>query len=127
MAGKRVAIIGASADRRKFGNKSVRAHAAEGWEVCPVHPTEKEIEGHTAYAKVTDVPRPVTRVSLYLPPEVGMGVLEDIATVEPEEFFVNPGAESEALISTARSLGLEPVEACSIVDVGRSPGEFPAE
>ena len=33
-----VAIIGASTDRSKFGNKSVRAHLQQGYEVFPVNP-----------------------------------------------------------------------------------------
>lgn len=33
-----IAIVGASADRAKFGNKAVRAYAEEGWEVWPVNP-----------------------------------------------------------------------------------------
>lgn len=125
MNGQRVAIVGASTDRRKYGNKSVRAHAAEGWAVFPVHPSAAEIEGHRAFSSLRDVPRPIDRVSLYLPPERGLDVLADVAAVAPAEFYVNPGAESDELIAAARALGLDPIQACSIVDVGRSPREYP--
>ena len=40
-----VAVVGASADRRKFGNKSVRAHLAQGYDVYPVNPKAGEVEG----------------------------------------------------------------------------------
>lgn len=121
---KTVAIIGASEDRGKFGNKAVRAHAAEGWTVYPVHPTADEIEGLTVYRSVADVPRPVRRVTLYVPPKVGVTLLEAIAAVEPEEFILNPGTESEAMIRQSKAVGLQPRLACSIVDIGRRPSEF---
>ncbi len=67
---KVVAIVGASRDRDKFGNKAVRAFARRGFRVVPVHPTETEIEGHRAYRSVLDIPGRVDMVSLYVPPRL---------------------------------------------------------
>jgi len=122
---KTVAIVGASADRKKFSNKSVRAHARQGWAVYPINPNGGEVEGLTAYTSLTAVPAKVHRVSLYLPPAIGVKILPEIAAAKPDEFFVNPGAESDELIEAARQVGLEPILACSIVDVGVSPADFP--
>lgn len=122
---KSVAIIGASADRSKFSNKAVRAYVRAGWDVYPVNPRGGEIEGLRAYAFLRDVPAVVGRVTLYLPPAAGVKMLPHIAAVNPEEFFVNPGAESEELVAEARKLGLQPILACSIVEIGATPAEFP--
>ena len=119
-----VAVIGASADRRKYGNKAVRAYLRQGWTVYPVNPHESEVEGLHAFRSLRDVPAPVDRVSLYLPPEVGLAVLDDLAAVPHKEFYVNPGAESAELIERAEALGLAPIQACSIVDVGVSPSSL---
>lgn len=118
-----VAIIGASKDRSKYGNKSVRAHASQGYEVFPVHPSETEIEGFKVYRSVTDIPVPLDRVSLYLPPHLGVKALDAIAAKGTKELFVNPGAESDELVSKAKALGLEPILACSIVAVGGMPAD----
>ncbi len=118
---KTVAVIGASANRRKFSNKSVRAHRRQGWDVYPVNPKGGEIEGLTVYASVEDIPVKLDRVTVYLPSRRGIKVLEAIARVQPAELFVNPGAESDELLEEARKLGLDPILACSIVDVGVLP------
>lgn len=120
-----VAVLGASRDRRKYGNKSVRAHAKAGWDVFPVNPLAEEIEGFRAYRSLLDVPvRPLDRVSIYLPPEIGMTLLGDIAACQPREVWLNPGSESQELLAAAEKLGLTVICACSIVDVGLSPAMF---
>ena len=116
-----VAVLGASSIPHKYGNKAVRAYLRQGWTVYPVNPNEKVIEGLPVYASIADIPGPVDRVSLYLPPAVGITLLEAIRAKAPKELFINPGAESEALIARAEALGLEPIQACSIVDIGERP------
>jgi predicted CoA-binding protein len=126
MAKPTVAILGASTNRDKYGNKSVRAHAKAGYEVYPVNPKGDEIEGFPAYSSIADVPEPLDRVSMYLPPALGLKELPAIAAKRPKEVWLNPGAESEELIQQGRALGLNMIVACSIVDLGMSPRQFPS-
>ena len=121
---KTVAIIGASADRSKYSNKAVRAFVRQGYPVVPIHPKDTQIEGLTVYKSVADVPGPIDMVSLYLPPAVGERVLDDVARKGIVELWVNPSAESEELVAKARSLGLKPILACSIVGIGESPSSY---
>jgi len=117
-----VAVVGASLDRAKFGNKAVRAYLKQGYEVFPVNPRESRIEGLQVYRSVLDIPVPLDRVTVYLPAPKTARVLEDIAKKAPKELFLNPGTESEEVIKRAGELGLKPILACSIVAVGESPG-----
>ena len=120
-----VAVIGASADRTKFGNKSVRAHASQGYDVYPINPKGGEIEGFQAYSSLAEVPvERFDRVSLYVPPTVGITLLNEVAAKGCDELWLNPGSESDELVTRARELGLEPIVACSIVGVGMSPQQF---
>lgn len=119
-----VAIIGASSDRGKFGNKSVRAHLKHGWEVYPVNPKGGEIEGLKVYPNLKDIPVTLNRVSVYLPPPATMKMLDEISVKMCEELFLNPGSESPEVLHRAHELGLEPITACSIVDVGEDPAEL---
>jgi hypothetical protein len=122
-----VAILGASSDRSKYGNKSVRAHLQQGYEVYPVNPKGGHIEGLKAYKSLADIPvAHLDRVSVYLPPHVGETILEEVAAKGCDELYLNPGSDSPEVIEKARSLGLDPIVACSIVDLGVSPNEFPS-
>jgi uncharacterized protein len=116
-----VAVIGASNDRRKFGNRAVRAYRLRGYTVVPINPHETEVEGLRAYKSVLDVPGPIEMASFYVPPDVGERVIEEIARKQIPEVWLNPGAESDALIARARALKIQPVVACSIVALGQDP------
>jgi predicted CoA-binding protein len=123
--GKTIAIVGASSDRRKYGNKAVRAFVDGGWTVYPVNPNETEVEGLKCYASIRDVPEPLDRVSMYVPPAVGEKLIDDIASKRPGELFFNPGSESPGAIAKANEKGLKTVQACSIVNIGLRPDMYP--
>lgn len=120
-----VAILGASADRAKFGNKSIRAHQQQGFTVYPVNPKGGQIEGLTVYKSLTEVPPgKLDRISVYLPPPILLQVLPEIAERGCEELWLNPGSDSDEAVDAARKLGLNVIQACSIVDLGVSPAQF---
>jgi hypothetical protein len=119
--GKSVAIIGASSNPRKFGNRAVRAFRRQGYTVFAINPHEGEVEGLKTYASVLDVPDAIDMASFYVPPEVGEKVIVEVARKGIAEVWLNPGSESDALIQLARSLKIEPIEACSIVGIGENP------
>jgi uncharacterized protein len=118
---KTVAVIGASTDRSKFGNKAVRAYAQRGFTVWPVNPKEPVVEGLPAFASVADVPGRPNLVSVYLPPPIVLKVLPAIAAKGCDELWLNPGTESPEVLAEAERLGLNVIQACSIVGVGVSP------
>jgi predicted CoA-binding protein len=120
-----IAILGASSDRTKYGNKAVRAYLRQGYDVYPINPKGGEIEGLTVYGCLADVPVDhLTRISVYLPPVVGLKILPDIAAQGANELIFNPGSESDELLDAARELGLDPIVAGSILDVGVNPAEL---
>jgi predicted CoA-binding protein len=116
-----VAVIGASRDRAKFGNKAVRAYRSDGWTVYPINPAGEAVEGLQSYASIRDVPGAVKRALLYVPPHLVDGMLDDIASKGVQEIFFNPGTESPAAMQRARELALDVHARCAIVAIGRSP------
>ena len=118
---KTIAIIGASNDRHKYGNRAVRAYLRRGYTVYPVNPKETQIEGLPAFKSILDVPARPDLISIYLPPAVVLKVLPEIAKKGCDELWLNPGSESDEVLAEAAVHGLNVIQACSIVAVGISP------
>ena len=117
-----VAVVGASRDRSRFGNISVRAHLQQGYRVFPVNPNAAEVEGLPAFPSLSDLPtQQLDRITVYVPPDIGVELLDEIANVDVDEVWFNPGSADSSLRTRADELGLEIIEACSIVDLGISP------
>jgi uncharacterized protein len=121
---KTIAIVGASTRREKFGNKAVRAYRQQGYTVFPIHLHAEIVEGLPAYKSILDLPVRPEKVSLYLPPDVVLKLLPDIARKGCDELWFNPGSESPEALAEAERLGLNAIVACSILGVGSSPSDF---
>ena len=119
-----VAVIGASSNRWKFGNKALRVFAKQGYTVLAINPNEKSIEGYPTFASVLDVPGTIDMATLYVPPEIGVRVMEEIARKGIAEVWLNPGADGAAVVRRARELGVGIIQACSIMAIGDSPGRY---
>lgn len=121
---KTVAVVGASGDRAKFGNKALRAFQAQGYRVIPINPNERAVEGLETFASVLDVQEPIDMATVYVRPEVTLRLLDEFAKKGIREIWVNPGAEDDAVMGEASRHGLHVIFACSIIAIGRSPSEF---
>jgi predicted CoA-binding protein len=121
---KRVAVIGASNDRHKYGNKAVRAYALQGYTVFPVNPHEASIEGHQAYRSVLDVPGDIDMATVYVHADAGLAIVEELAQKGVPEVWLNPGADDDGVVARARELGLNVIQACSIMGIGDSPSRY---
>jgi uncharacterized protein len=119
-----VAVVGASSNRSKFGNKALRAFQAEGYTVVPVNPNEAAVEGLRSYPSVLDVPQAIDMATVYVPPEIGIGLLDDFEKKQIPEIWFNPGADSDEILAEARRRRLNVIAACSIIGIGRSPYQF---
>jgi uncharacterized protein len=118
---KVVAVIGASSDRRKFGNRALRAFRQQGHTVIPINPNEREVEGLQAFGSVLDVPGAIDMATFYVPPHIGVRLIDEVAKKGIPEVWLNPGADGDDVIARARALNLKPIVACSIIGIGRNP------
>lgn len=115
------AVVGASADRAKFGNQVLRCYQRHGKApVYPVNPSGGEIEGLTAYASLSDLPETARAVSIITPPAVTEHVVAEALRLGIEHLWMQPGAESRRALELAEEAGVEAIAGgpCLLVVLG---------
>jgi uncharacterized protein len=105
LAGKRFAVVGASSNRAKYGNKVLRAYLQNNRDAVPVNPGADEVEGLRAYRDLAAVPEDVDGVSIITPPAVTEKVVEQALERGIKQIWMQPGAESQAAIQSAEEAG----------------------
>jgi predicted CoA-binding protein len=116
------AVVGASANRAKYGNKVLRCYLQHGKQVYPVNPRGREIEGLQAYPSLAALPVQVPSISVITPPEVTERVVREAAAAGVRHVWMQPGAESDEAVEAAEAAGLSVIAggACLLVVLGYS-------
>lgn len=117
---KAFGVVGASADRHKYGNKVLRVYQQKNMRVIPVNPKEQEIEGAACVASVMDLPGDVESISVITPPQVTEQVVEMAARKGIKNVWMQPGAESDAAVEVCRRNGINVIAdgSCILVVLG---------
>ncbi len=106
LAGKRFAVVGASQDRTKYGNKVLRTYLQNNLTVFPVNPRADRIETLQAYPDLTSVPAAIDGISVITPPAVTEQVVEEAIGLGIRHLWIQPGAESQQAVASAESAGM---------------------
>jgi len=120
LASSPYAVVGASTDREKYGNKVLRCYQQHGREVYPINPKASEVEGLKAYPDLAAVPAKLSGISVITPPAVTVQVVREAAALGIPRIWMQPGAESPEAVRTAEALGLEVIAGgpCLLVVMG---------
>jgi predicted CoA-binding protein len=106
LAGDGFAVVGASSNRDKYGNKVLRAYLQNGRRAYPVNPNESEVEGLPCFPDLASLPEPVHGVSIITPPKITESILEQAAKAGIRRVWMQPGAEPANWRERAEKLGL---------------------
>lgn len=99
-------VVGASADRTKYGNRVLRCYQQNGLRAIPVNPKEAEIEGVACVTGVSELPAEVKSISVITPPKVTEQVVEDAVQKGITGIWMQPGAENAAAVQRCREAGI---------------------
>jgi len=120
LAGRRFAVVGASTDRAKYGNKVLRAYKQAGRDVVAINPKANEVEGVPAFPDLQSLPEAVDAVSIITPPAVTEKIVEQAAEQGIRHVWMQPGAESDRAVELAAEHGMNTIagDACVLVTLG---------
>lgn len=114
------AVVGASSDRSKYGNKVLRCYQMNGYDVVPVNPRETLIEGVSCVKSVADLPERVESISVITPPQITEQVVEEAILKGIRNIWMQPGAESKKAVDRCREAGINVIAdgSCILVVLG---------
>lgn len=120
LAAGRFGVVGASADRSKYGNKVLRCYQMNGRDVVPVNPRESFIEGVATVPTVADLPDGVESISIITPPPVTEKIVAEAVVRGIKNIWMQPGAESQAAVKTCLENGINVIAdgSCLLVVLG---------
>jgi predicted CoA-binding protein len=105
LAGRRFAVVGASRDREKYGNKVLRAYLQNGLDAVPINPGGGQIEGLASFPDLAAVKETIDGVSIITPPKVTEKVVEQAVALGIKHIWIQPGAESSRAVEIAEQAG----------------------
>jgi len=111
------AVIGASSNREKYGNKVLRAYLQNNLTVYPVNPKEAQIENIPCYKTVADLPNDVQSLSIITKPEITEQVVAQALQKNIKNIWMQPGAESQKAIKFCEDNGMNVIAdgSCALV------------
>ena len=122
--GSHYAVVGASMDRSKYGNKVLRTYLQRGRSVTPVNPRVAEVEGVPAAASLSEIDQPIDGVSIITPPAVTEKIVQEAIQLKIGDLWIQPGAESEWAVVSAEAAGMNVIHSgpCLLVVLGFRDG-----
>jgi predicted CoA-binding protein len=109
------AVVGASNDPTKYGNRIFRTLQAAGYRVYPVNPKGGELDGAKIYPTLADLPEKPDVVDIVVPPQVTEQIVRQARELGLTRIWMQPGAESEAAIRYCEEHGMQVVhDACAM-------------
>ncbi len=104
-----LALAGVSRSGGKFGNKVLRDLSGKGYEILPVHPQAKEVDGVRCYPSLADLPAEAGGLVLVVPPEQTERMVREACETGIGRVWMQPGAESDAAIRYCEQHGIDAV------------------
>ena len=120
------AVVGASNNRAKYGNRIYLKLRAAGYRVYPVNRRERLIEGDAACSTLLELPEPPAVVNMVVPPHEAPAVVREAKAAGAQAVWFQPGAEDAAAIQWAQEHGLDVVESCILVQLALMPSPMAA-
>lgn len=113
-------VIGASANRAKFGNMVLRCYQQNSRVVYPVNPQLDEVEGLVCLKSINDLPDNVKSISVITPPSITEQVVELAHSKCIKNIWMQPGAESELAVQKCVEYGINVIAdgSCILVMLG---------
>lgn len=112
---RNVAVLGASPNPIRYSFRAVQMLAEKGYNVYPVHPSARDVDGIACFRSLSDIPDPIDTVTVYLSSRNSSAIIDDIIQAAPRRVILNPGTENDELQRLCEEAGIQVQKACTLV------------
>lgn len=118
LSGSTFAVVGASNNRQKYGNRVLRFYQRTGRDVTPVNPNADQVEGIPAVASLSDLAEVPWGISIVTQPAVTESVVAEAIRLGIRHIWMQPGAENRAAVRRCERAGVNVLHngPCILVD-----------
>ena len=92
-----IALVGASNDPKKYGNKILLDLVSKGYSVAPINNKENMISNNKSYKNVLDLEITPSIINFVVPPKIGFEITKELVENNYDNFWYQPGAESKEI------------------------------
>ena len=103
----KIALVGISRDKRKFGNTIYRELKKKGFALFPVNPNMTEFEKDKCYSSLSSLQQRVDALIINIPPKNTKAIVEEAKNVGIKKIWMQQGSESEEAIKFCNENNIE--------------------
>ncbi|MES2371762.1 MAG: CoA-binding protein [Bacteroidota bacterium] len=111
---KKTVVLGASDNPARYSFLAIDKLKRFGHDVVAIGKKQGKV-GNTEVITERPDEKNVDTVTLYLNPQHQKQYYDYILSLHPKRIIFNPGAENDELYDLAKTNGIQPVEACTLV------------
>ena len=107
IAQKKIAVVGVSRKKTKFGNAIYKELKQKGYKVFPINPHINTFEGDTCYPDLLSLPEKVDAVVINVPPVQTEKVVREAKQAGINKVWLQQGSQSEEAVKFCEENGID--------------------
>ena len=107
LAQKKIAVVGVSRNKKKFGNTIYNELKQKGYQVYPINPNLNEYEGTICYPDLLSLPEEIDAVIINVPPAQTEQVVKEVKDAGIEKVWLQQGSQSDTAVKFCEENGID--------------------
>ena len=104
---KKIAVVGVSRKKTKFGNTIYKELKQKGYKVYPINPNINTFEEDTCYPNLLSLPEKIDAVIINVPPAQTEQVVKEVKAAGIKKVWLQQGSQSEAAVKFCEENGID--------------------
>lgn len=104
---KKIAVVGVSRKKTKFGNAIYKELKQKGYQVYPINPNINTFEDDTCYPDLLSLPEKIDAVIINVPPVQTEKVVKEVKEAGIKKVWLQQGSQSDTAVKFCEENGIE--------------------